>query len=255
MVWNIDLLSSRLQGSIHLGLTYSESTVLFYAGCRSNVLFVLSLHFFLHSDLAEITVAVGVGQTGFQFYHCTNLCNFGDIPGGPVVNTALPMQGAQVWCLVGRLDPACMLQLSLYPTIKVCTPQLNTPYTTTKSQCSKNKVNIFNTHQMCPTLKKLSATPESQILICKTGWLLKLNEIIYTRLLTHSFGKVCGLSRSVVSDSWDPMYCTPWTVARQAPYPWDFPGKTTAVGCYFLLQGIFLTRASNPRSSALQADS
>ena len=189
---------------------------------------------------------MGVGQTGFQFYHCTNLCNFGDIPGGPVVKTALPIQGAQVWCLVGRLDPACMLQLSLYPTTKVCTPQLNTPYTTTKSQCSKNKVNIFNTHQMCPTLKKLSATPESQILICKTGWLLKLNEIIYTRLLTHSFGKVCGLSRSVVSDSWDPMYCTPWTVARQAPYPWDFPGKTTAVGCYFLLQGIFLTRASNP---------
>ena len=28
--------------------------------------------------------------------------------------------------------------------------------------------------------------------------------------------------------------------------PWDCPGKTTGVGCRFLLQGIFLTRGSNP---------
>ena len=28
--------------------------------------------------------------------------------------------------------------------------------------------------------------------------------------------------------------------------PWDFPGKFTAVGCHFLLQGIFLTHGSNP---------
>ena len=28
--------------------------------------------------------------------------------------------------------------------------------------------------------------------------------------------------------------------------PWDFPGKNTGVGCHFLLQGIFLTRGSNP---------
>ena len=27
--------------------------------------------------------------------------------------------------------------------------------------------------------------------------------------------------------------------------PWDSPGKNTAVGCYFLLQGIFLTQGSN----------
>ena len=26
---------------------------------------------------------------------------------------------------------------------------------------------------------------------------------------------------------------------------WDFPGKGTGVGCYFLLQGIFLTQESN----------
>ena len=28
--------------------------------------------------------------------------------------------------------------------------------------------------------------------------------------------------------------------------PWDFPGKSTGVGCHFLLQGIFPTQGSNP---------
>ena len=28
--------------------------------------------------------------------------------------------------------------------------------------------------------------------------------------------------------------------------PWDFPGKSTGVGCHALLQGIFLTQGSNP---------
>ena len=28
-------------------------------------------------------------------------------------------------------------------------------------------------------------------------------------------------------------------------HPWDFPGKITGVGCYLLLQGIFLTQRSN----------
>ena len=28
--------------------------------------------------------------------------------------------------------------------------------------------------------------------------------------------------------------------------PWDFLGKSTRVGCHFLLQGIFLTQGSNP---------
>ena len=28
--------------------------------------------------------------------------------------------------------------------------------------------------------------------------------------------------------------------------PWNFPGKNSGVGCPFLLQGVFLTQASNP---------
>ena len=38
---------------------------------------------------------------------------------------------------------------------------------------------------------------------------------------------------------------TPWTIACQAPLSMGFPGKNTGVGCYFLLQGIFLTQGSN----------
>ena len=38
-------------------------------------------------------------------------------------------------------------------------------------------------------------------------------------------------SHSLVSDS-----ATLWTVAYQAPRPWDFPGKNTGVRCHFLLQ-------------------
>ena len=32
------------------------------------------------------------------------------------------------------------------------------------------------------------------------------------------------------------LLATPWTAAYQAPHPWDFPGKSTGVGCHCLLQ-------------------
>ena len=35
------------------------------------------------------------------------------------------------------------------------------------------------------------------------------------------------------------------TIAHQACCPWDFPGKNTGVGCYFLFQEIFLTQGFN----------
>ena len=40
----------------------------------------------------------------------------------------------------------------------------------------------------------------------------------------------------------DPMVCSP-----PGSCPWDFSGKNPAVGCHFLLEGIFLTQGSNPR--------
>ena len=43
------------------------------------------------------------------------------------------------------------------------------------------------------------------------------------------------------------LFATPWIVAcTKLLHPWDFPGKSTGVGCYFLLQGIFPTQGSNP---------
>ena len=43
------------------------------------------------------------------------------------------------------------------------------------------------------------------------------------------------------------LFATPWTVAcTKLLCPWDFQGKSTGVGCHFLLQGIFPTQGSNP---------
>ena len=122
-----------------------------------------------------------------------------------------------------------MLQLSPYPTAKVCTPPLSVPHTTTKTQCSQNKINTFKTHQICPTLKKLFATPESQILICKRGLLLTLNKIICMSLLRHSFSKVlvCLFTQLCLTLE------TPWTVARQALLSMGFPRKDYCRGLPF----------------------
>ena len=38
---------------------------------------------------------------------------------------------------------------------------------------------------------------------------------------------------------------TPWTAARLASLPWDFPVKDTGMVCHFLLQGIVPTQGSN----------
>ena len=42
------------------------------------------------------------------------------------------------------------------------------------------------------------------------------------------------------------LFATPWTVAHQALHLWNFPGKSTGVGCHFPLQGIFPTQGLNP---------
>ena len=48
---------------------------------------------------------------------------------------------------------------------------------------------------------------------------------------------VCSSTLSCV---W--LFATPWAVAPRLLCPWGFAGKNTGVGCYFLLQEIFLTR-------------
>ena len=49
------------------------------------------------------------------------------------------------------------------------------------------------------------------------------------------------------------LLATPWTAAYKAPLPWDFPGKSTGVGCHCLLQvsplSISKCRLSGPTTS------
>ena len=53
-------------------------------------------------------------------------------------------------------------------------------------------------------------------------------------------------SESVKSLSHVRLFATPWTVAcTRLLRPWDFLGKSTGMGCHFLLQGIFLTQGLN----------
>ena len=46
---------------------------------------------------------------------------------------------------------------------------------------------------------------------------------------------------------------TPWTVAHQALRPQDFPGKNTAVGCHYSLQGNLPDPGIEPTSLAAPA--
>ena len=58
---------------------------------------------------------------------------------------------------------------------------------------------------------------------------------------------VCVKEKKVKSLSRVQLFATPWMVAcTRLLHPWDFLGKSTGVGCRFLLQGIFLTQGSNP---------
>ena len=54
--------------------------------------------------------------------------------------------------------------------------------------------------------------------------------------------RVCVLSLSVISD----LLLPPGLQPTRFLCPWDSPDKDTGLGCYSLLQGIFLTQGSNP---------
>ena len=56
-------------------------------------------------------------------------------------------------------------------------------------------------------------------------------------LVCFAFGLVAKLCLTLVF---------PWAAACQAPLPWDFSGKNNGIGCYFLLQDVFLIQGSIP---------
>ena len=55
--------------------------------------------------------------------------------------------------------------------------------------------------------------------------------------------RVCVWVFSCFSGVW--LFATIWTVACQAPCPWNFPGKNSGVACHIFLQFIFLIQGSN----------
>ena len=70
----------------------------------------------------------------------------------------------------------------------------------------------------------------------KRGW--GMGNTVYLKMskVTHNGSSEAVLSRSVASDSFDPMDCSP-----PGSSPWNFPYKNTVAGCHFLLQRIFPT--------------
>ena len=64
----------------------------------------------------------------------------------------------------------------------------------------------------------------------------------WQRMFLAFFPNSAKWSRLVVSDSLSLHGLSPTRLLR----PWDFPGKSTGVGCHFLLQKFFLTQGSNP---------
>ena len=84
-------------------------------------------------------------------------------------------------------------------------------------------------------------------------WQLFTQHLLCIYSYLHSIYIVLGIivSRSVVSDSVRPHGQQPAGLLC----PWDSLGKSTGVGCQFLLQGIFLTQALNPCLLHWQVDS
>ena len=64
---------------------------------------------------------------------------------------------------------------------------------------------------------------------------------------SYHFIHMCFNKVEVKSLSRSRLFATPWiVVCTKLLRPWDFQGKSTVVGCHFLLQGIFPTQGSNP---------
>ena len=84
----------------------------------------------------------------------------------------------------------------------------------------------------------------SHVWLCATPWMAAheappVPGILQARTLEWvaiSFSNAWKWKMKVKSLSCVRLLATPWTTAHQALRPWDFPGKSTGVGCHCLLQ-------------------
>ena len=150
----------------------------------------------------------------------------------------LPKQGMWVWSLVRNYDPMC--HRATKPTHHnhwACSPHLESlraptriPQAETKT-CHRHKYMhaAAKSLQSCPTLcdprdGSPPGPPVPGILQARTlEW------------VAISFSNSWKWKVKVKSLSHVQLLATPWTAAHQAPLPWDFPGKSTGVGCHCLL--------------------
>ena len=85
-----------------------------------------------------------------------------------------------------------------------------------------------------------SLNTENQATFCPSlSYFMQVCVYIYIYIYIYIYMK---RSCSIVSDSLPPHGLQPTRLLC----PWDFPGKSTGVGCHFLLQGIFPTQGLNP---------
>ena len=75
---------------------------------------------------------------------------------------------------------------------------------------------------------------------------------IISLLLSSSSSSVALVGQSL---SHVQLFATPELQHARFLCPWGFPGKNTGLGCYFLLQGIFLDQGLNLYLLHWQADS
>ena len=89
---------------------------------------------------------------------------------------------------------------------------------------------------------------EPDILECEVKWGTGLMSKIKTKISKWELLKLKSFCTAKVkvkvkSLSLARFFTAPWTVAcTKRLRPWDFPGKSTGVGCHFLLQGLFPTQ-------------
>ena len=106
----------------------------------------------------------------------------------------------------------------------------------------------------CPPLPPLSPTLIKRVSrqegVCPFS--LALKSQTEASIQSHWNPEPCSLLRWYINlcvcarVSSHSLFVAPRTVAYQAPLSMEFSGKNTGVGCYCLLQGIFLTQGSNP---------
>ena len=103
--------------------------------------------------------------------------------------------------------------------------------------------NIFFLVLVLENLIGLLRTVQLQLFLAKIWISVILNGLPWkrTEIILSSLKWKWKWSHSVVSNSLSPHGLKPTMLL----YPWDFPGKSTGVGCHFLLQSIFPTQGSN----------